>query len=831
MGILTKENPEGGLADEWKKAFNDLADKEEVDIALALSTAALAIKDETELISTRDASRTSARILQRYYVEEMSQIVDQEKQIKNSTFADKIMNKIEDGKFLTSMKISDDFHSENVDWATQPTVQSGGNYDLRFIQEPTDDNMHAGVIVSALGIRYQSYASLVARTHLVDPSKEQEANYKFLVQVHESILASIKDGITAKEVYAKAYNMVKQKKPELEKHFGKNVGFGIGIETKDSTLMLNPKGTRQLKDGMTLVIQTGFADIENKGSQAKKMKTYSLVIADTIRVAAAKAINFTRDAKYDAESVCFFFDESEEEQKEEKPKAKKDKSIGAVASSNIVSKRLRADRQATDTAEKDAARREHQKELHARKQKEGLEKYANQKGALNGTEEKKFKRFQSYKREEDFPNRTKDLIIVADQKNQSVCVPIMGRSVPFHINTIKNASTTAEGPFTSLRINFLSPGQGVGRKDDQPFEDPNAHFVRSLTFRSKDTERMSQVAEMITNMKKEATRREQEKKQLEDVIEQDKLIVDRRPQKLDTVFLRPALDGKRVPGEVQIHQNGLRYVHGGPGGDTVDVLFNNMRHLFFQPCKSELIVIIHVHLINPIMIGKRKTKDVQFYREATDIAFDETGNRKRKHRYGDEEEFEAEEEERKRRNELDKHFLAFARKIEEADKEDNAKVDIPFRDLGFNGVPSRSSVWVQPSTDCLIQITEPPFLVLTLDDIEVVHLERVQVSYSSLSLFSHSCMWREGAKLTMMETVRPQKLRHGSRLQGLQPQPSAHKHHPRRIPRRRKRLARQRRNPLLRRPTQPAMADHHENRASRPSHFLRRWRLVFPRYG
>ena len=39
---------EGGLADEWKKAFNDLADKEEVDIALALSTAALAIKDETE---------------------------------------------------------------------------------------------------------------------------------------------------------------------------------------------------------------------------------------------------------------------------------------------------------------------------------------------------------------------------------------------------------------------------------------------------------------------------------------------------------------------------------------------------------------------------------------------------------------------------------------------------------------------------------------------------------------------------------------------------------------------------------------------------------------
>jgi nucleosome binding factor SPN SPT16 subunit len=698
-----------------------------VDIGVALSTAALAIKDEQELVSTRDASRTSARILQRYFVEEMSQIVDQDKTIKNSAFADRVMNKIEDAKFLTGLKISDDFHSENVDWATQPTVQSGGHYDLRFASEPDDQNMHAGIIVSALGIRYQSYASLVARTYLVDPSKEQEANYKLLVQIHETILSTIKDGITTREVYSKALNVLKQKRPDLEKHFQKNVGYGIGIETKDGTLMLSPKSGRTLKDGMTLVIQTGLQDIENKGSQAKKVKTYSLVLADTVRVAASKAINFTRDAKYDAEAVCFFFDDGEDEP-QEKPKAKKDSRIGAVAQSNIVSKRLRAERQATDSAEKDAARREHQKKLHQRKQAEGLEKYAENKGALNGTEEKKFKRFQSYKREEDFPNRSKELMIVADSKNQSVLVPIMGRSVPFHINTIKNASTTAEGAFTSLRINFLSPGQGVGRKDDQPFEDPTAHFVRSLTFRSKDTDRMASIAGAITDMKKEYVRREQQKKQMEDVVEQDKLTIDRRPQKLDHVFLRPALDGKRVPGEVQIHQNGIRYVHGGiSSSETVDVLFNNIRHLFFQPCKSELIVIIHVHLINPIMIGKRKTKDVQFYREATDIAFDETGNRKRKHRYGDEEEFEAEEEERKRRMELDKLFLSFARKVEEADKDNHVRVDVPFRDLGFNGVPARSSVWVQPSTDCLIQITEPPFMVLSLEDIEVVHLERVQV--------------------------------------------------------------------------------------------------------
>lgn len=190
-----------------------------------------------------------------------------------------------------------------------------------------------------------------------------------------------------------------------------------------------------------------------------------------------------------------------------------------------------------------------------------------------------------------------------------------------------------------------------------------------------------------------------------------------------------------MPGTVEIHQNGLRYIHavGGPNA-KVDILFSNIKHLFFQPCQHELIVIIHVHLKNPIFIGKKKTKDVQFFREATEMQFDETGNRKRKHRYGDEEEFEAEQEERRRRAQLDKEFKIFAEKIADAGRGENVSVDIPFRELGFNGVPSRSSVLVQPTTDCLVQLTEPPFTVLTLSEIEWVHLERVQFGLKNFDM-------------------------------------------------------------------------------------------------
>ena len=38
----------------------------------------------------------------------------------------------------------------------------------------------------------------------------------------------------------------------------------------------------------------------------------------------------------------------------------------------------------------------------------------------------------------------------------------------------------------------------------------------------------------------------------------------------------------------------------------IDVLFSNIKHLFFQSCDHELVVIVHLHLRAPIMIGKKK---------------------------------------------------------------------------------------------------------------------------------------------------------------------------------------------------------------------------------
>lgn len=186
-----------------------------------------------------------------------------------------------------------------------------------------------------------------------------------------------------------------------------------------------------------------------------------------------------------------------------------------------------------------------------------------------------------------------------------------------------------------------------------------------------------------------------------------------------------------------------------------DVLFTNIKHLFFQPCDKELLVIVHIHLKAPIMIGKKKAhvcypflratassdpvciQDIQFFREASDVQFDETGNRKRKHRYGDEDEIEMEQQERKRRQMLNKEFKLFAERIAEAastSMSETLEVDIPFRELSFEGVPFRTNVRLQPTTECLVHLIDTPFLVVTLNDIEIASLERVQFSLKQFDL-------------------------------------------------------------------------------------------------
>merc|ERR1712093_442974 len=108
-----------------------------------------------------------------------------------------------------------------------------------------------------------------------------------------------------------------------------------------------------------------------------------------------------------------------------------------------------------------------------------------------------------------------------------------------------------------------------------------------------DSARFSQVHKDITELKKNVTKRENERKEMADVVEQDNLTEAKRSLKLADTQLRPQFEGKRSAGDVEIHQNGIRWSSQARSDHKVDILFSNIKHLFFQPCDHELIVLIH----------------------------------------------------------------------------------------------------------------------------------------------------------------------------------------------------------------------------------------------
>ncbi|CCM03865.1 uncharacterized protein FIBRA_06015 [Fibroporia radiculosa] len=748
VGALTKESQSGKLVEEWNKAISELEPKPTlIDMAPAVS-AFMAVKDEDELKSMRAAANLTSTLLAHHVVLKLETILDREAKISHEAFATQIESRLGYGEGETAkgpdMKVwSKGRGLTDVDWSSTefcytPIIQSQSTstgYDLSPAAESSSDDIaHKGVFLVALGMRYKGYCANLGRSFIVDPSKEQEAIYHLLTSLQGEIIQHLKEGAVARDVYQRALTFIKEKKPELEKHFVKNVGHGMGMEFRDSTYLLSSKNGRTLRSGMVFNLVLGFQDLEENG------KKYSLQLVDTVQINNEKAVFLTTGIKLDKDTMFFLNQEVNGEAKQSGAPAKKppvtkvngnaSPTKNKMAGGKVLRNKTRSAAQEEmnqSTATKIA---EHQRELHGRLQTNGLARYSESGGGTGRNEGKGWKRFQSYKGEAALPKEAENLRIYIDRKAQTIIFPIHGFAVPFHINTIKNVSKNDEGDFTYLRVNFQTPGQLAGKKEDTPFEDPDATFIRSITYRSPDGHRFDSISKQITDLKKEVNKREQQKKEMADVIEQDVLVEvkGRRPVKLPEVFIRPALDGKRLPGEVEIHQNGLRY-QSPMGSQRVDVLFSNVKHLFFQPCDHELLVIIHVHLKAPIIIGKKKAHDVQFFREASDVQFDETGNRKRKYRYGDEDELELEQQERKRRQMLNKEFRLFSEKIAEAataSTGDTLEPDIPFRELSFEGVPFRTNVRLQPTTECLVHLSDPPFLVVTLADIEMASLERVQ---------------------------------------------------------------------------------------------------------
>lgn len=235
-------------------------------------------------------------------------------------------------------------------------------------------------------------------------------------------------------------------------------------------------------------------------------------------------------------------------------------------------------------------------------------------------------------------------------------------------------------------------------------EDTNNLWVKEITMKTKSSaanNRLSvackQIKEGLKLVKTQETESEIKAAQGEKELESLVLIKSGRKEQLDNLVIRPNLVGKKTLGNLEIHQNGLRF--STSKGEKVDICFSNIKHCFFQPCASdELIVLLHFNLETPIMLGNKKVSDVQFYKESGVAAEDInlTGGRQK---YNDMDELEQEEAERSARKRLNTKFLNYAKLIESAPAQNKSpiEVDIPEEDLQFYGCPVKTVVRIRPT--------------------------------------------------------------------------------------------------------------------------------------
>jgi nucleosome binding factor SPN SPT16 subunit len=144
-------------------------------------------------------------------------------------------------------------------------------------------------------------------------------------------------------------------------------------------------------------------------------------------------------------------------------------------------------------------------------------------------------------------------------------------------------------------------------------------------------------------------------------------------------------------------------------------------------------VLIHFHLKHEILIGKKKHKDIQFYTDVIDASQNLDGARRSMY---DPDELEEEQRERMLRKRLNEAFRDFSKKVEKVAKEHDYDVefDTPYRDLGFTGTPFKEMVTLMPTVRCLVSLTETPFLVIDLDEVEHVHFERVSFNQKTFDM-------------------------------------------------------------------------------------------------
>jgi len=766
VAMVTKEQSylnTGKVYPAWMKVFE--ASGFEIVSAVPGIASVFSVKDETEIENLKSAGSIASKLLRYGLKDKLENVIDQDLKEPHSRIAEEVDALLDQPKKIRAKYVPD---QGDVETCMLPVIQSGGKYNLKLSAISGDETLKFDVILAEVSCRYKLYCARICRTYFVDASKAQKTAYACLSKAYEDCIRAIKPGVLFKDVHEAArVSLEKSKMPELAACMRASIGSGIGIEMKES-MNLTAKSSNVIRAGMAFYVRLAVENVQHETSAkegAGSLEKYPMQLGDTIVVLSdidertGNHVVVATKCKHVWTKVAWYInaeddddeEEEEEEEAEGKGLSKEDRAMmreaKAFAGNTDASGRAtRSSRRRESTRDRpesniqaELRRAERQLELMHERAKQHQGRAA---AAANGRDEGATKTIDTesietmaYASGAKFPKEARNSSVYVDDRAEVVFLPINGIAVPFHISTIKSVSKSDGHRATYLRINFNTPAKTTASRERNRHtlanlvhgKYPKAVFLKDISVRSSNAANLNKQLRLIKELQKRIRTREREKKELEDVIEQAPIKLIRNPPKLQDLSMKPNLSGRATHGTLEAHENGFRFR--SVKGEKLEINYVNIQHAVFQPCIQELTVIIHIHLVHPIIINKKKTVDVQFYTEVVESGI---ALKKSRRSMYDPDEVDEEQRERKLKRKLNQLFKKFQQRVnnllEQKLGKDPIDFDVPYRELGFNGAPQKEMVKIYPCTRCLVSLTEYPFFVVSLDDIDHVHMERASIS-------------------------------------------------------------------------------------------------------
>ncbi len=714
FGIFKREVQKGKMIDQFNERFQKHAKFTETDISKSIQEI-LSIKEEIDILSLKKAAKTSCFYFKKF-IDIVEEIIDQNKKFSHLDISRIMEDKLLKLKPHLKSKLS--IIPGFFDYSYTPVVQSGKEYVLGLRADNNDDNLEFNIILLNLAGKYFEMNCNIYRTLLIDPDDQDQKNYNALYWLHNDIIKSLKLDKTLANVYTEVKKRFSNKYPSLKNCLRSDFGFGIGYEFRESVLLISPKNKRVVKVGNVFMVHSGLNKLKNK-----KGHEYSMQISDTVLVTAnGKIQNLTSEIGSNFDIVGY--DLNEDKTNDNKNGRYNNDHNNNHETSPILPKKSRSElrrQKMIEEQSKNSIIKNNQKRLLDIKMDELKNRIESGNFGQKESESNKvnLEKLVAYPSGKIPKYGVKHIHL--DQTNQTVLFPINNKLIPFHISCIKNITKHQENQFISLRINFQTPTSSSGNLVFPMLKSYGTTpiYLKELSFRTTDIEGIMSIAKQIKDtQKKFKLNMSLNKKYMKQV---EKEVLRNKLKSLSDLKMRPTLTGRKTIGHLTAYSNGFKYV--SKRNEIFTLMLSNIKHALYQPWDHHMIVILHFVLKNPLVVNKKLTHHIQFYAEVglgTEDLHDP-----RKKRMSGYDDFEDEERlEQQTRDHFNNLFLNFIEHVQ-SNWESNLKFDIPFKELGFYGSPFYNNVFIMPTAFCLIALIEKPFLVIMLEDIELVSIERI----------------------------------------------------------------------------------------------------------